>query len=604
MTRDLDAAEKTGLPSNTGSIPGGFTQLLQPDSRRGRIKWLFLIMGLGLAGTSISLLLGGVDLGVTITMGSSAFNFSPIIYLIMLFLGFFLATKFFSLAPYRLRENAITRMRVDQYREQIEQQATFFSSSHSREATALLFLAIGIMDLVVLTPFIGNPGQEFLGLTYAGTGTAVVLGGVSFFYPAGLPLFMMGIGLALYLVFSRFFGRIARSENLFYFHEFRFGVPWLTELPRSHVEAVRYQNTHLGPKVIWAIICVPFAIIVLQYAIPLYNQPRAEADTLPIMLTLSAVGALLGLVLLLFWPQDYFEIASKDRFYEMWLAPTTNAFEVRDQIAELFGFSVPVHPKRRSQRDGSGMESSNNPQFSQELLHGVNPTQRDFTQVLLGTLLLAISILSAFSSIFFGILFWTGAAIYGTFLIARGTLSDFSNRDGTQVTVSPGSSGNSAFHYTRRFFRKFQLVFFPATTRVTVSDRPHKLEVIDVVAIAWVFAFGTYQTILGWIIADLAVPLLLWETIGTTLIFGILVLLVFAFFVIPRDHIVVNSATILYAIPVSPVGTTWGALRHLRTRTKNAWQDKASRKPLLIRGIVILSIALIAAIMAIIGPFT
>ncbi len=328
--------------SNSGNVE----DLLSPDPRKKILRYLFLVTGLLFVVASVVLLFTGIDLGVTLTMGTTTINISPILYFISLFLGLWVTAKFF-IAPYKLRENSITRKSVDEYREPVKQQVTFFSSSHSRLAAALLFLAIAVVDMVYLTLHIGTPAADNIGGTYNGTGTAVVLGGVSFFYPVGLPLLITGVSLAIYLIFSRFFGRFARSENFLFFHEFRFGVPWLTEVPRSHVEAVRYQNTHLGPKVLWSCFLIPYSIMVLQYGLPLFNQPRAETNILPTMMTLSAVGGIFALIFLLFWPQDYLEIASKDRLYEMWVAPTTNAFEVRDKIVDLFGITLLPHLKRK-----------------------------------------------------------------------------------------------------------------------------------------------------------------------------------------------------------------------------------------------------------------
>ncbi len=580
------------------STPATVDGLLVPDARKKTLKYLFLSIGLVLVSVSVVLMIIGVDLGVSITVGLSAFNLSPILYFLVLFLGLWLTAKFFTIAPYQLRENSLTRRSVDQYRETVDRQVTFFSLSRSRLAATLLFLTIAIVDIHFLTLHIGTPADMEIGGAYNGTGTAVVLGGVSFFYPVGLPLLIAGVSLAIYLAFARFYGRFARSDNFLYFHEFRIGVPWLTEIPRAHLEAVRYQNTHLGPKVLWACFLVPYAIMVLQYGIPLFNQPRAETDTLPIMMTLSALGAILAIIPLLFWPQDYFEIASKDMLYEMWLAPTMNMFGVRDQIIRLLGFSVLPRPerKRRGLRRTS-LSYERTPTTS--MMSGISPTQREFTQVLLGAILLFVGILGAFANLFFGMLFWAGAATYGTFLLARGTLSDFSNRDGTKVTQAE----DGAFQYVRRFFRKFQFVLFPKTNNVTVENRARKLEAVDIIAIAWIVALGVYQTVLGWIITDITIPLLLWEAIGTTLVLGVIVLFVVAYFIVPSSHVVVKSATIMHAIPVSPEGTAWGTLRHLKSRAKNAWQDPASRKAVLFRVIVLMSIGIIAAVVAAIALF-
>ncbi|HMF30557.1 MAG TPA: hypothetical protein VKK79_04045, partial [Candidatus Lokiarchaeia archaeon] len=352
--------------------PEEVEQLRSPAPQRRKLKFLFLFLGLALAVPSVVMLALGIDLKATV----AGINLNPVVFFIVLLVGMSFVAKYFTLAPYPLRENSLTALRTAQYREPVEFPLHLLSYSYSRLAAAALFLVVGIMDLIVLSPYMGNPGAAVFGGTYNGTGTAVVLGGVSFFYPVGIPVLAAGIGLAIYLSVARFVGRFARSEHFWFFHEFRLLAPWLTEVPRADAEAFRYQNTQLGPKVLWPLWILPFSFIVLQYGLPLFNQQRATTNILSTMMTLSAVCALLCCVLLLLWPQDYFEIATKEVLYEMYFAPAINPGEVRENMQAFFGFPP-------TQTRQTGEESTSN-------LGQVDTTQRNYTQLVLGGLLLAL----------------------------------------------------------------------------------------------------------------------------------------------------------------------------------------------------------------------
>ena len=228
------------------------------------------------------------------------------------------------------------------------------------------------------------------------------------------------------------------------------------------------------------------------------------------------------------------------------------------------------------------------------MINNISPTQKEFSQLLMGALLLAIGILGAFASVFFGMLFWAGAATYGTFLLVRAALNDFSNREGTRVTRSE----NGGFQYVRQFSRKFHYVSIPTATDVSVENHFRKLEVVDILAIVWITTLGAFQTTLGWMITDLTIPLLVWDSIGTTLVYLLLAFLFVAYFIFPAPHVVIKSPSISYAIPVNSGNTCWEAFRHLRSRGRWAWQGEKTRKILFLRCFFMLCCAIGAVIAA------
>jgi hypothetical protein len=128
--------------------------------------------------------------------------------------------------------------------------------------------------------------------------------------------------------------------------------------------------------------------------------------------------------------------------------------------------------------------------------------------------------------------------------------------------------------------------------------RPRKLEVVDIAAIAWLLAFGMLQVCLGWRVADLGVPASVIEEIFTTIIFSAMILMFYAYFILPDSHVAVRSASISYSIPASLKNQQWGTLRNVRERTRAVSRDGANRKTFFIRLGVVTGIIAITGILA------
>ena len=144
------------------------------------------------------------DFGITI----DDINISFLVDILIILIGMIIASKYF-IAPYYLRENSLTIKKMRDLREPIESYLKFYSIAITRLIAALLLLIAGIISFSI---FGSDVGHE---IKY---GSAVVLGGPSFFYVTGLPALGIGLGLILYFFLSPFRGTFSQSENFYFFY--------------------------------------------------------------------------------------------------------------------------------------------------------------------------------------------------------------------------------------------------------------------------------------------------------------------------------------------------------------------------------------------------
>jgi hypothetical protein len=300
-------------------------RLKQTHPKKKVLRMLFLISGTVISILGLLIFIFSIDFGFTV----DGVNLSILIDILIIIIGLILASKYF-IAPYYLRENSITIKNARNLREAPINEVRFISCSLSRLIAGITLTLIGIASYLTFGIDVGHE-VEF--------GSAVVLGGPSFFYLTGLPMFIVGLSLLLYFILSLFRGKFSESENFYFFYEIRPGFPWLTEIPKKDIEAIRYQNDHLGPKLAWVIFFTPFIVLQLMTAIPLFFVEKAGPKyVLSWSFLIYTLLEIIVLIILVLFQQHYFEIASKDMLYEMWFSPIRfkNQKKVKGEFKEFF----------------------------------------------------------------------------------------------------------------------------------------------------------------------------------------------------------------------------------------------------------------------------
>lgn len=494
-------------------------KLIHPKKRI--LRYIFLVTGLFIIFLGCLLIFIGFDFETTL----NGFNLSLLIDVFIIIFGGIITSKFY-ITPYYLRENSLTIKRKRDYREFVDKFVNFNSFAITRLLAALILIINGVLSYRIFGDDVGHE-VEF--------GSAIFLGGPSWFYVTGLPMLIIGMSLLIYTILSPFRCICSKSKNFFFFYEVRLGFAWLTEIPKKEIEVYRYQNNHTGPKLAWVILFLPFIVLQLMTAIPLFSAERA-GPMFMLSRTFLVISILdyMALSLLIFFQQNYFEIATKEKLYEMWFSPIK--WRRPSQFKEEFGNFLECTPELRDMED-----NSNNSLFSE-----VNTSNFQLFNLLFGSFLIIIAIIMLTQMVLFGPLVWWIALMYGIMLVIKGFFYDFSKKGGDTIQFSEESK---KFRFKRIFSYKFQFVAANNVKSVVVRKWYRKLDFFDIFGISGLLIFLTIQQIEGWLVADTLI-LISDNLISTSLWIAIIIIIVF-YLCIPIDVIELKTATITYRIPIT-----------------------------------------------------
>ena len=494
-------------------------KLTHPKKRILRL--IFLLTGLFIIFLGCILAFIGFDFEITL----SGFNLSFLIDILIIIFGGIITSKFF-ITPYYLRENSLTIKRMRDLREPVESYVKFNSFTLTRLVVALLLIINGIVSYIIFGDDVGHE-IEF--------GSAVVLGGPSWFYVTGLPMLIIGFSLLIYFILSPFRGIFSKTKNFFFFYEIRPGFAWLTEIPKKDIEVLRYQNNHAGPKLAWIILILPFIVLQLMTAIPLFAAERAYPEfVLSWTFLILSILDIIALVILIFFQQNYFEIATKEKLYEMWFSPIK--MRRQSQFKEDFSEFLECTPELRDLED-----ISNNTIFSE-----VSTTNFQLFKLLFGSFLIVIAIIMLTQMVLFGPLVWWFALMYGLMLLVKNISDDFSKKRGDIFQFNEDSK---EFRFKREFSYKFRYIAANNVESINVRKWYRKLDFFDIFGICGLLVFLTIQQLEGWITAD-SLILKLDNLISTSLWITIIIIIVF-YLCLPIDVIEVKTATITYRVPIT-----------------------------------------------------
>jgi len=414
--------------------------------------------------------------------------------------------------------------------EKPEKSIRFYSFALSRLIASLLLLIMGFVDLFILTGGLSHHSAPF--------GQAIVLGGPSYFYTVGLFPSLFGIGLLLYVMISSFRGVFSNSKNNLYFHEFRPTSPWTTKILKKDIEALRYQNNQLGPKLIWVVLLMPFIVLSFIegfYLINIFAIPRLENPIQGILLIFSAIMECFTLFFLVLTPQHYFEIASKDDLYEMWFEPEKSKIRLKEidpiteDISEVFECSI------KKEEISEFMKNNQ-----------ISTTHRYYTNLILGIFFIATSVIMWNLLILFGTLYWWFAIIFGSILVIRAISQDFSDCNGDLIEYN---NSNKILKFHRKFRNKFNSICTYKPTELNIGKQFRKLDFFDISAIPGLLFFISFQLVQSWALATS--PVLILDSIVSMIFMVIVCILIFIYLCIPLNQVEFKTSTITYYILVT-----------------------------------------------------
>ena len=486
-------------------------------------------------------------------------------------LGAILVGMFFSLSPKELSEGEWTYKNSDKYREEVTSEAKFVSIPWTRFYAAILLLAVGILDYFFLGAYFGPPEdipvEEF-------HGTALTLGGMSFFWLVGFPALMVGTGLLIYSLWSSYPGNISQSKNIYYIHERRILFPKLTEISKKEVEGLRYQNTNIGHRIIWVIFFVPTALLMLKYGLPMFDEPRALTHEFSMMLTLTAVVHIVCLILLVVNPQNYMELVTKEKYYEMWFNP-------QETTARTKILNVLEYESHKVEGRGESSFEDLHKNEGDLLITGVK--QHKYFRLILGIFILVLSLICYAFQVMFGTLFWFGGAVFGVGMVITSFLTDFNTFQSVHF-----NQGSGKFLLSANYGRKNVHLAVFKTKSVSLTPHLRKLKPFEVLSGMWLMGIPIIMTIYSYVYGDFTRGILIMETIATTVITLVLIFLFFLYFCVPVNHLKIESETFTHYHEIPQNEERFGPFK--RPFKKIIKSPQLTKRLVLFAGVIILSV--------------
>jgi hypothetical protein len=483
-------------------------------------------------------------------------------------------------------------------RNKAESEEMFKSFLWTRFIAALLLIAIGIADFVLLGFYIGNPDEPIIGI-YIGHGTAFFLGGLSFFYPVGFPALVIGFILLLYVIISKFHGRFEIHEGKLIISEKRLIRKQIHTISEPEIEGIRYQNTNLGPRFLWYAVFIPMILMILQWGVPLFGEARMEDQILPTMMLLTAIIDGISLFLLVVHLPHYTEIATGDRYYEALFNPIFN------KGSRNFN-ETSEHNSNETNNDriiAHDLGLLNGEADSQIKQFEISKSQ--YFQLVVGIILLSVSIVSASFEILFGTLFWMMGAIYGTILIVKALHSDFN----TESNCTYNETINSFQQYRRLNFNskvlntlikpKFEYISILKVKNVTEIEKPRKIGFVELFAINWLVVTGSQQVTYSWLLLNPSSPAVLVDVISTTVIFVVIIFILFMYLALNIPQLDIESATFHYNRELPNATNLFFPLKVAKIAIKNTLHSKETMKIFWMRTIILMVFVLLGIVSAV-----
>ncbi len=485
------------------------------------LRYIFLFTGLFIILLGCIFTFMRFDFGVTLNKT----NLSLIVNILIIIFGGIITSKYY-ITPYYIRENSLTFKKMRDLREPVEDYVKFNSLALTRLIASILLILNGLISYTIFGDDVGHEVE---------LGSAIFLGGPSWFYVTGFPMLMTGLGLLIYFILSPFRGIFSKSKNFLFFSEIRPGFAWLTEIPKKDIEFVRFQNNHIGPKLAWIILFIPFIVLQIMTAIPLLAVENAGPDFVLswTFIVLSFIDIVV-LVILVIFQQKYFEIATKEKLYEMWFSPIK--LKNRSDFIENFANYLECIPNLR---DAETNEDD-------KVFSSVNSTNFQLFKLIFGSFLITIALIMLTQMVLFGPQVWWFALMYGSMLIVKAVLSDFSKKNGDSFNFNEELK---EFRFKREFLQKFHYVAAKNVESISVKKWYRKIDFFDVFGICSLLVFLTLQQLEGWIAADTLTLRI--DNVISTLLWILVIVLFILYLCFPIDFIEVKSPSITYRIPIS-----------------------------------------------------
>ncbi len=285
-------------------------------------------------------------------------------------------------------ESRNTRLETTGTMAAMDKEITVRSMHWSRLIAGTIFIVTGLLDLHALGYMFGGALGE-----YIGTGVALVLGGVSFFWLIGMPIMITGGILVLYFMVStiKYTFTIDLERSTFVARERWFLFSWTHHV--SPVTRVLYQHHRVGPKAGWIAVFACIIVLIVQYGGGMFDLPRSVSNVLPTMMVFTAICDGFAVFILVYLTPASIRVFTVDRVHDFWVSCPPRSNRLKHYFEGML----------HDPQDIPGHRNTN-----------------ASLRMVVGMLLCAISLLGLFGRILFGEWFSMAGLMYGLILVVEG----------------------------------------------------------------------------------------------------------------------------------------------------------------------------------------
>jgi hypothetical protein len=475
--------------SNFRSVPAKLT-----------LRWIFLGIGIILSIFSVVYFVLGIKVDwfvLKIAYEDNIFemNLSQIFAIPLLAIGLWFITRV-NLNPNALRENTTYFPHLSKRKEpllhkaresaDVENTLDFVklrSFPTDRFLAATLMLAMGVWNVLNFGFFLTGEND---------VGNWLVLGGPSIFFPTSLFPMVIALGLLVYCCGAGAIITFSKTPHFYTIEEYRFLAPWMTEIPRDKVIAVRMQNNRTGPKFVWIFMFGLHMIWLLEDGLHFVLNPFSFGTSYLVGYSYiaTALVQLVALLILTFRTQNFLEIVTEDKRYELQFSPPAVMPNITATIEQFFGLPALIEPRHRYRQFNTDPRKENNifPKFKQHFL-------ADWRQMLTGLVFISLAVWSKINGMFAGDPLRLVLLMYGFYLFLKGYKEDWSS---PRHPMRFHLDGETKQFFYRKDWGVFTEVYrFEKCTpdNLTIQPRLGPLNVFDAILAPLLFAFLTITTV-------------------------------------------------------------------------------------------------------------
>ncbi|MCF2139882.1 MAG: hypothetical protein K9W44_07500 [Candidatus Lokiarchaeota archaeon] len=431
---------------------------------------------------------------------------------------------------------------------------SFFSFPWSYFFVSVAFLTVGILDYVLLGHLIGHPEHPTIG-EYVGQGNAVFLGGISFFYTVGLIPLLVGFFMLIYSILSIKQVILSFDNEIYSIQERNLIFSRITEIDSQKATKITLSNQGMKFKNIWILLFIPMALRILQYGIPLFGEHLAKDDILPLMMVITALIDICAAVIILLFPNYRLSFDTPTHLFQLTFFPLEHYYKIPQKILQFYDLWLDSNTslqKVQPESESTHIQERTKENVNSEQIDKLDKTSsKDLFRIYFGTLLIIVSLVSAFTELFWGTDLTMFGFTYGIYLSVKFFVYNFPKYKYIKYIQSDHQVNKLRFHMIQRnkiSLKAIKIIQNESTENISIAQQLNSLTVIDILGLSGVFYLATKELLWGWcyiiswnwlIAFDMVISSLIWGIIS----YSILIMLVGIRDVaqIGEEHIEINE---------------------------------------------------------------